>query len=84
MRRPSMISPSTLEPSPMEPEPKARREDFGEVEYLLRRADHETVAAIRAVDPRVTQSHAEMAKHYGEQSRDLIAKLDEKASPADE
>lgn len=65
--------------SPFEPKQPRRREDFTEVEYLLRRADHETIAAIRALDPRATQSHAVMAKHYSEQSRELIAKLDEKA-----
>lgn len=47
-----------------------------EVAYLLRRADHETVAAIRAVDPRASDSHAILARHYGERSRDLMARLD--------
>lgn len=47
-----------------------------EVAYLLRRADHETVAAIRADDPRASDSHAVLARHYGERSRDLIARLD--------
>ena len=47
-----------------------------EVAYLLRRADHEAVAAIRAVDPRASDSHATLARHYGERSRDLIARLD--------
>ncbi len=47
-----------------------------EVDYLLRRADHETVAAIRADDPRASDSHAVLARHYGERSRELIARLD--------
>ena len=47
-----------------------------EVEYLLRRSDHEAVAAIRADDPRARDSHATLARHYGERSRDLIARLD--------
>lgn len=54
-----------------------------EVEYLLRRADHEAVAAIRATDPRASDSHAILARHYGEQSRELIAKLDRSASAPD-
>lgn len=50
-----------------------------EVDYLLRRADHETVAAIRASDPRASDSHRILARLYGEQSRELIAKFDEQA-----
>jgi len=48
-----------------------------EVEYLLRRADHETVAAIQAIDPRASDSHRVLACHYGKQSRALIAQLDD-------
>ena len=54
-------------------------EDGREVKYLLRRADHESVAAIRATDPRARDSHAVLARHYGEQSRQLMAKFDEQA-----
>jgi hypothetical protein len=50
--------------------------DFLEVEYLLRRAGHESVAAIRADDPRATESHASMARSYSEQSRDLLSRID--------
>lgn len=53
------------------------REDYDEVAYLLRRADHETVAAIRSNDPRVFDSHAGMAKRYSLQSHALMAKLDD-------
>ena len=51
-----------------------------EVDYLLRRADHETVAAIRANDPRASDSHRILARLYGEQSRELMAKFDEQAN----
>lgn len=51
-----------------------------EVEYLLRRADHESVAAIRATHPRASDSHAVLARHYGEQSRRLMAKFDDRAN----
>ncbi|WP_394999956.1 hypothetical protein [Sphingomonas sp.] len=68
-----------ISPGPLEPEQTLRREDFGEVEYLLRRADVEVVAAIRANDPRVRDSHAGLAKRYGRASRALIAKLDAEA-----
>jgi len=52
--------------------------DCREVEYLLRRADHEAVATIRATDPRAINSHRILAHHYGEQSRALIAQIDER------
>ena len=50
--------------TPLETDTPSVSEDFGEVEYLLRRADEETVAAIRATDNRVHASHAGMAKGY--------------------
>lgn len=68
-----------ISPTPLEPEQPIRREDFGEVEYLLRRADVEVVAALRANDQRVRESHAQLAEHYSLASRTLIAKLDAKA-----
>lgn len=55
-------------------------EDFGEVEYLLRRADEETVAAIRATDNRVVASHAGMAKSYSIKSLEMIARIDGQAA----
>lgn len=77
-----MISITPFNLSPASPsEPAAPREDYGEVEYLLGRADVETVAAIRAIDPRVAVSHAGMAKRYSEQSRELIARIDEAVEP---
>ena len=57
-------------------EPAAAREDFMEVEYLLKRADEESIAAIRAVDPRVHESHLGMACGYSRASHALMAKLD--------
>ena len=68
-----------ISPGPLEPEQTLRREDFGEVENLLRRADVEVVAAIRANDPRVHDSHAGLAKRYGRASQALIARLDAEA-----
>ena len=63
--------------APIQPGQPVKTENFGEVEYLLRRADEETVAAIRAVDDRVHASHAGMAKSYSIKSRELIARLDD-------
>lgn len=63
--------------TPLQPDQPATREHYGEVEFLLRRADEETVAAIRAVDDRVHASHAGMAKSYSIKSRELIARLDD-------
>ncbi len=57
-------------------------DDFGEVEYLLRRADEETVAAIRATDDRVFASHAGMAKGYSIKSLEMIARIDGNAAAA--
>ena len=54
-------------------------QECAEVDYLLRRADHETVAAIQALDPRASNSHAVLALHYGAQSRELMARLDQRA-----
>lgn len=61
---------------PVGSEQPTDREDFHEVEYLLRRADQEVVAAIRANDPRVRASHHGLANRYGRASLALIAKLD--------
>ncbi len=62
--------------TPIESHPTAAIEDFGEVEYLLQRADEETVAAIRATDDRVFASHAGMAKSYSIKSLAMIARID--------
>ena len=57
-------------------EPAAAREDFTEVEYLLKRADQESITAIRAIDPRVHESHLGMARSYSRASHALMAKID--------
>ncbi len=44
----------------------------GELDYLLRRAEQESIAAIRSVDPRVAQPHAHMACVYSAQARSLL------------
>ena len=62
--------------TPIDPNPLPANEDFGEVEYLLRRADEESVAAIRATDDRVHASHAGMAKSYSLKSLAMIARID--------
>lgn len=62
--------------TPFDTEPTTDREDFGEVQYLLRRATEEAVAAIRATDVRAGESHAGMAESYSTKSLQLIARLD--------
>jgi hypothetical protein len=67
--------------SPLDPGRARDPEDFHEIEYLLRRADHAAVAAIRAVDQRAMRSHAVMAQSYSLRSQDLMSKLDLRAAP---
>ena len=62
--------------TPFETTQAIAHDHFGEVEYLLRRADEETVAAIRATDKRVHASHAGMAKGYSIKSLEMIARID--------
>lgn len=62
--------------TPFDTDQTTNSEDFGEVEYLLRRADEETVAAIRSTDNRVFASHAGMAKSYSIKSLEMIARID--------
>ena len=63
--------------TPLQAANAADNNHYGEVEYLLRRAGEETVAAIRSNDERVHASHAGMAKSYSIKSRELIARLDD-------
>ena len=65
--------------TPLQPDQPATREHYDEVEFLLRRAGEETVAAIRSNDERVHASHAGMAKSYSIKSRELIERLDDGA-----
>lgn len=62
--------------TPFDTDPSIDREDFGEVQYFLRRASEEAVAAIRAIDSRAGASHAGMAQSYSTKSLNLIARLD--------
>ena len=65
--------------SPRDADRPSANENFGEVEYFLRRADQETVAAIRSTDQRVHASHAGMAKGYSLKSLQMIARIDSAA-----
>ncbi len=44
----------------------------GELAYLLRRAEQESIAAIRSTDPRVADPHAQMACVYSAQAQSLL------------
>ncbi len=66
--------------TPLDPDTQPASGDYGEVEYLLRRANEETVAALRATDNRVTASHAGMAKCYSIRSVELMERIDSKAA----
>ena len=43
-----------------------------QIDYLLRRAEQESIAAIRSVDPRAAEPHAHMAGIYSAQARSLL------------
>lgn len=45
-----------------------------QIDYLLRRAQQESIAAIRSVDPRAAGLHEQMADLYGAQARNLLAR----------
>ena len=45
-----------------------------QLEYLLRRAEEESIAAIRSVDPRASAPHAQMASAYSAQAMALLAR----------
>ncbi len=62
--------------TPITPEPDSAQvpadqpcEDIG---YYLRRAEEESVAAIKAVDARASRSHSDLANLYSERSVKLI------------
>ena len=54
------------QPSP-EPQPATEQLD-----YLLRRAEQETIAAMRTVDARASAPHEQMASAYGAQALELL------------
>ena len=64
-----MISPTPL---PTDPDQ--------DVDYALRRSEEESIAAVRAIDPRVEESHAGLAALYTERSLRLIEAGDADAS----
>ncbi len=43
-----------------------------QLDYLLRRAEQESIAAIRTIDPRAADPHAQMACVYSERARSLL------------
>ncbi len=43
-----------------------------QLDYLLRRAEQESVAAIRSVDPRAAELHAHMASAYSAKAMALL------------
>ena len=45
-----------------------------ELDYLLRRAEEESIAAIRSVDPRASAPHAQMASAYSAQAMALLGR----------
>ena len=52
-----------------QPEPQPAPE---QLDYLLRRAEQESIAAIRTGDPRVAEPHTQMASVYSERARSLL------------
>ena len=53
-----------------------------DLDHALRRAEEESIAAIRAIDPRVEDSHAGLAALYTERSLRLIEGADPDVSEA--
>lgn len=45
-----------------------------ELDYLLRRAEQESIAAVRSVDPRAAKPHEHMACAYSAQALALLAR----------
>ncbi|MEO7239996.1 MAG: hypothetical protein ABIW16_01215 [Sphingomicrobium sp.] len=43
-----------------------------EISFLLRRAEQESIEAIRALHPTAAERHAEMASHYSRRARTLL------------
>ena len=65
-----------ISPTPLPTDPDA------DVDYALRRAEEESIAAVRAIDPRVEDSHAGLAALYTERSLRLIDAGDPDVSEA--
>ncbi len=64
-----MNMPAPAQPAPA-PEPTPERLD-----YLLRRAEQESIAAIRTVDPRAAEPHAQMASEYSARALSLLGQV---------
>ncbi|MBA3669368.1 MAG: hypothetical protein H0W71_04800 [Sphingomonas sp.] len=51
-----------------------------QLDYLLRRAEQESIAAVRSIDPRVAQPHARMASAFSARALILLGNsADEKS-----
>lgn len=48
-----------------------------EISYLLRRAEQESIEAIRSIHPSVAERHAEMATVYSERARTLLVRSED-------
>ena len=47
-----------------------------ELEFLLRRAEQEAIAAVRSIDPRASERHGAMASEYSRQVLHLLGRTD--------
>ena len=54
-----------------QPSPE-RQPTTEQLDYLLRRAEQETIAAMRTVDARASAPHEQMASAYGAQALELL------------
>jgi len=55
-----------------DPVPVSGDSSLFDLDHALRRAEEESIAAVRAIDPRVEDSHAGLAALYTERSLRLI------------
>ena len=58
---------------PAQPQPQpAPEQGPGQLDYWLRRAEQEAIAAIRSGDPRAAEPHTRMASVYSARARSLL------------
>lgn len=51
-----------------------------QLDYLLRRAEQESIAAVRSIDPRVAEPHARMARAFSARALRLLGEAPEQPS----